>query len=235
MNIEMAKIRRTRNYDEIINGEPTRIKTNRLCEMAYELNCNYKGLISSISNNDIKIDDFVNIFTINTYIVLSMFNEMGVYPDYFYDQIVKMNIDYKKIAHKDNGIRGNYHLFKETNLANRVSEDIDRGLKNGYYRLQAYKNKDINDAFLEMLGFFQTFNIPYNICTKEQCKKVFKDIQFNQTFILESLLNSDYLSDDIECLSRLLFEYISFFVSMGIYPKEHLDKYIESFEKGKHK
>ncbi len=231
----MSKIRKLRNIDERINSEPTRINTDRLCEIAYELNINYKELISSIKQDDIKIDEFVNVFTTNIYIVLNMFNEMGVYPDYFYDQIVKMNIDYKKIANNDSGIRGNYRLFKETNLSNRVSKDIDQGLKNGYYRLQAYKKKDIDEAFLEMLSFFQTFNIPYNVCTKEHCKKVFKDIEFNQIFILESLLNSDYLSDDIECLSRLLFEYISFFVSMGIYPKEHLDNYINSVENVKHK
>ena len=235
MNKEMAKIRKTRNYDEIINSEPVRIKTNRLCEMAYELNINYKELYECVRNNKIDINQFVNVFTANIYIVLNMFNEMGVYPDYFYDQIVKMNVDYKKIVHKDNGIRGNYRLFNETNLSNRVSEDIDLGLKNGYYRIQAYKKKDIDEAFLEMLSFFQSFNIPYNICTEEQCKKVFKDIQFNQAYILESLLNSDYLSDDIECLSRLLFEYISFFVSMGIYPKKYLDEYIDSVANVKHK
>ena len=111
MNIEMSKIRKTRNYDEIINHEPKRITTERICEMSYELNNNYKSLYESISKDDINIDDFVNVFIANIYIVLNMFNEMGVYPDYFFDQIVKMNIDYQKIIHKSKHLKPIYLLL----------------------------------------------------------------------------------------------------------------------------
>ena len=52
---------------------------------------------------------------------------------------------------------------------------------------------------------------------------------------MDAFLNGDDIYDDIEYLSRLLFEYMSFFVSMGIYPKDYLDAYIEEQEKTKHR
>ena len=228
MNAEIAKIRKSRNYDEIINGEPTRINDDRLTEMIYELNRNFSYLYTMENNNEIDIEDFINRFTSSIYLILNMFNEMGIYPDYFYDEVFKMNIEYKKLIQNNNSIRGNYRLFNEINLSARVSEAIKNGLEKKYYRIQAYKRKDINDAFLEMIGFFQAFNIPYNIKTEEQCKKVFNDIKFNHINIIETLLNSDFIFVDIECLARLLFEYMTFFVSIGVYPKKYLDEYIDS-------
>ncbi len=227
MNAEMARIRKTRNYNEAINRQPTRIKDDRMEAMVFKLNYNFKDLYEMVTNNQIDIDEFANVFIANIYIILNMFNEMGVYPDFFYDEIVKMNIEYKKIIEDNKGIRGNYRLFKEINLSARVSKAMQSGLDRGYNRVQAYQKKNINDAFLEMISFFQAFNIPYNIRTEEQCRKVFNDIQFNHINITEKLLNGDFITDDIECLARLLFEYLTFFVSMGIYPKDLLDEYID--------
>ena len=235
MNAEISRIRKIRNYNEAINREPTRIKENRLLEMIYQLNSNISDLYSACNGEHIDIEDFANSFIANIYIILNMFNEMGVYPDYFYDEIVKMNIEYKKVIQNNNGIRGNYRLFSEINLSARVSESIKAGLEKGYYRVQAYQKKDLNDAFLEMIGFFQAFKMPYNFHTEEQCKKVFNDIHFNHLNIVEELINSDFLFEDIECLSRLLFEYLTFFVSMGIHPKQYFDSYIDKLTSGKHK
>lgn len=235
MNAEIAKIRKSRNYDEIITGEPTRIKDDRLNEMVIELNRNFSDLYIMENNNNIDADEFINRFTANIYIILNMFNEMGIYPDYFYDEVFKMNIEYKKLIQNNNGIRGNYRLFNEINLSARVSEAIKNGLEKGYHHIQAYQRKDLNDAFLEMIGFFQAFNIPYNIHTEEQCKKVFNDIKYNHINIIEELLNSDFMFEDIECLARLLFEYMTFFVSMGVYPKKFIDDYIDSIDRRKRK
>ena len=228
MNAELAKIRKSRNYDEIISGEPKRISDDRLNEMVIELNRNLSDLYMMECNNEIDIDEFINRLTANIYLILSMFNEMGVYPDYFYDEIFKMNVEYKRLIQNNNAIRGNYRLFKEINLSARVAEGIKNGLEKGYYRIQSYQKKNLNDAFLEMIGFFQAFNMPYNIRTVEQCKKVFNDIKFNHINIIESLLNSDFIFEDIECLARLLFEYMTFFASMGVYPKQYIDNYIDS-------
>ena len=227
MNAEMSKIRKLRNYNEVIKRDYSRIKDDRMNEIIIQLNTNMSELYQMKNNENIDINDFAKLFIANIYIVLNAFNEMGVYPDYFYDEIVKMNVEYRKIVENNNNIRGNYRLFNEINLSARLSEAMQRGLKNGYHHIQAYQTKDINDAFVEMIGLFQAFNIPYNISTTERCLKVFNEIYFNHTNIIEHLQISDYDSDDVECFSRLLFEYLTFFVSVGINPKELLDKYIE--------
>ena len=229
MNAEISRIRKTRNNSEIFEHKPIRLDFDRVNDLTYQLNANFGELYMMVRSNDINIDEFVKRFTMNLYIVLNMFDEMGVYPDYFFDEIVKMNIEYKKLAN-DQSIRGNYQLFKNVNLSARVSEAIKKGLEKGYYRIQSYPKKDVNENFLEIVGFFESFNIPYNINTKEQCVKVFSALEHNHVSIIESFINDDDIVDDIEYLSRLLFEYMTFFVSMGIYPKEHLDKYIESIE-----
>ena len=43
---------------------------------------------------------------------------------------------------------------------------------------------------------------------------------------MTEFLNSVDLSDDIECLCKLLLEYLKFFAAVGINPKEYLDNEI---------
>ena len=229
MNAEISKIRKIRNQSEVFDHKPERISIERGNAMMYQLNRNFGDLYMMVRHNDVDIDEFTKRFIANIYIVLNMFNEMGVYPDYFFNEIIKMNSEYKKIS-DDKSIRGNYRLFKDVNLSARVARAIQRGLEEGYYRIQAYPKKDIDENFLEIVGLFQTFNIPYNINTKEQCIKVFHALEFNHVSITESFINGDDIVDDIEYLSRLLYEYMSYFVSMGIFPKEHLEAYINSIE-----
>ncbi len=233
MNAEISRIRKNRGDSEIIDHKPERLEERHMLEMVYQINSNFSDLYNlQYNNDDIDIDVFVDKITQNTYIVLNMFEEMGIYPDYFYDEIVKMNIDYKKVLDRNgdnsNTLRVNNRLYKESSLSAKVAKTVRSGLEKGYYRIQAYPKKDINDAFLEMITFFEVFKIPYNINTKEQCKKIFNEIKYNQIKIIDEFINSDYIFEDVEYLARLLFEYLSFFVAMGIHPKEYLDKYIDS-------
>lgn len=234
MNAEISRIRKNRGQSEIFDHKPIRVNDDSINDVMYQLNRNFSDLYVLESKGDIDIEEFVHKFIANIYIILKIFDEMGIYPDYFFDEIVKMNIEYKKVA-DDKSIRGDYRLFRDIKLSSRVSKGIKNGFEKGYYRLQAYPKKDINEDFLEMVGLFQTFNIPYNINTKEQCVKVFNDLKHNHTNIVDAFMNGDDIYDDIECLFRLLYEYMSFFVSMGIYPKEYLDEYIDSIKETKHK
>ena len=233
MNAEITRIRKNRNLEEKMGNKPERLPELFMNDMLFSLNTNMGKLYNEVYSNNIKIDDFIDGFIANIYIVLNIFNEMGIYPDYFYDVIVKMNTEYRKNIDSSNTLRGNYELFKNVDLSTKLTRAIKTGLDNKYYNLEAYPKKDINDAFIEMIGFFEAFNISYNICDEQQCKKVFNEIEYNHTNIIEELANSDYDFVDIECLSRLLFEYLSFFVSLGIHPKEYLDNYIDNAQKGK--
>ncbi len=232
MNAEVAKIRKRIDYDEVMKREPTRLSVERITKIVYDLNDNIREMYN---DKDGDIELYANKFMDSICIILNAFNEMGVYPDYFFDEIVKMNVDYKKIVQNNQTIRGHYRLFNEINLSANVAKAIKNGLEKGYYRIQAYQKKDINDAFIEMIGFFQAFNMPYNIHTEAQCKSTFNDIQFNHMNIVETLLNSDFIFEDIECLARLLFEYLTFYVSVGVHPKKYMDERIATPETTKTK
>lgn len=230
MNAEISKIRKNNKIEEEVLKKPDRIPENEMTNILVSLNTNMGNIYTMIIRDEIDIDKISNLMAHNLYIVLDAFNKMDIYPDYFYDAIVKMNIDYRKLVDNNNNLRGNYKLFSEVDLSSKISKVIREGLDNKYYQANSYPRKDINDAFLEMIGFFEAFDIPHGINTKEQCKKTFNDIEYNHVNIISELTNSDYIFEDIEYLSRLLFEYLSFFVSMGIHPKDYLDVYIDSIE-----
>lgn len=240
MNLELSKIRKLSDKSEMFNHKPRRIEEKKLLEMIHEINSNFAEVYKLQVQGNIDVDTFVEKTIANIYIVLTMFDEMGIYPDYFYDTIVKMNVDYQKaVGTQGNNLRGNYRLYQELSFSSQLAKKIREGLKNGYYRFQAYPKKDINDAFLEMVAFFQSFGVSYisfkgdETSIKKQCNKIFGEISFNHINIVENLLNSDFLFEDVEYLARLLFEYICFLTAIGINPKERLDEYITQQENAK--
>jgi hypothetical protein len=235
MNEEILKIRKLRGLSEKFDKKPSKLPDMLMSDKIYVLNNNMGELYLKVLHNDVNIDDFIEKLIANLYIVLDIFNEMRIYPDYFYDAVVKMNKDYRSYVDNSNSLRGNYELFNNINLSSKITKTIREGLEKGKYLIDSYPKKDLNDMFTEMISFLETYKIPFDINDKTQCKKAFSDIEYNHINIMDSLSNSDYDFVDIECLSRLLFEYISFFASVGINPKEFLDEYIEEQEKVKRK
>ena len=238
MNEELSKIRELRGYKEVISLKPEKISDERMTEILYELNSNMAELYHTNFSKEYNEQDFINKLIENIYIILNMFNEMHIYPGYFFRKVFEMNSKYleRKIEyesrddeiHNDNKIKGDYVFFKDTNLQAWVSREIKGGLEKGYYRIQAYPKTNISDAFLEILALFQKYNIPYKITTKEECQKVFNNIYINYSNIIGTLTNSVLEFVDIECLCRILYDYITFFVSIGVNPKNKLDEYIVS-------
>ena len=222
MNIEMAKIREKKGYNDEINREPTRLKEYTLMRRITTLNTNL-----NCKKGD--IDAYTNALIKNTYIILYMFNEMGIYPDYFYDEVVKLRVEQKSISKTEARIRINSRSEDSIDMhfSALISDSIREGLKNKRYRIKAYTPKGINDVCLEMLGFFEKFHLPYNIQDNETREKLYNELRYKQYSSLTRLLNSDYLSDDIEYLLNILYSYIKYFVSCGIYPKQYLDELIE--------
>ena len=233
MNAEISKIRKLRNLSDEFIYEPERIDKEIMTKKIYKLNSNMSELYFDQYRGNVKINDFINKFIENMYIVLDLFNEIGVYPDYFYQAIVDMNVKYKKIVN-DNSVRGKYQVFRNTNLSVEAIETIKEGLKD-QEKYASSSDYNISDAYYDMIIFFKEFNIPYGINTDEHIISSFNDINYNITSIMNQLSNSDDLFDDVECLARLLFDYISFFVAIGINPKQDLDDYIENIEKTKHR
>ena len=238
MNEELAKIRELNGQPEVITGKPERIDDKRMTDLLYHLNENMNFLYSVNNSQEYNEQEFVEKIIDNMYTILSMLNEMNVYPGFFFRKVFEMNSKYieRKIEYENidgyirdkNKIRGNYTFFNDTHLSAWVSGEIRTGLNNGYYRVQAYPKTNISDAFLEILALFQKYDIPYKISTKEHCNKVFSDIYMNYSNNINALSNSSLIQEDIEYLCRILYDYISFFVSIGINPKKYLDKYIET-------
>lgn len=244
MNEELSKIRDVIGYNEELK-KYQRIPERELLDYLYHMNSNMTQLDNMTRSLNYNKEDFIRILTENVYLILKMFSDMNVFPGYFFRKIFEMNAKYyerkKDYDSKDDtirvksGMRGDYRFFNETNLSAWVAGEIRNGLNNGYHHVQAYPKTNISDAFLEILALFQKYDIPYKINNKEECRKAFSDIGINYSNISGLLLNSNTDYEDIEYLCRLLFEFISLFVAIGVNPKKYLDAYIEEQIKEKHK
>lgn len=226
MDRELLRIKK--NNDKNPSNRIKRINEDDMSNILRELNINITELYTMKLNDDIDIDKFASNFAKNIYIILEAFNEMGMFPDCFFDVIIKMNIKYKTFHDNSNRLRGDYKLFDKTGLSHQTDELIKEAIAKGLYRGNNSSQKDISDYYREVSEFFKKFNIPSNIKTNEACKAIFYDLWNNMTNITYRLYISEDLIDDIEYLSRLLFEYLCFFVGMGINPKEYLDAYINT-------
>ena len=245
MNEELAKIRESRGYKEAMGKKPERINDNRMLEMIVELNTNMGILYNNNYSQSYDEQEFITRMIENIYIILNMFNEMHVYPGYFFRKVFEMNSKYleRKTEYEtqddyirnNNKIRGDYIFFNDTNLSAWVAGEIRKGLERGYHHVQAYPKTNISDAFLEILALFQKYNIPYRITDKESCQRTFDNIYINYSNNISTLTNSALDFVDIECLCRILYDYIAFFVSIGFNPKKRLDEYIESKDNVKKK
>ena len=265
MNEEVLKIRNTIGYEERdytvivpkpLPGEPVnvlekeqlerdygRLSEDELSDYIYKLNSNMTTLKNRAYNGEFDEKEFINLIIENIYNVLKIFSEMNIFPGYFFRKVFEMNDKYyerkrdKETGNfKDqNGLKGDYRFFYETNLSSWVDLEIKKGLDKGYHHVQMYPKSNISDAFTEILGLFQKYNFSYRITTKEECKKAFDDISINYSNIMSGLTNSDYVYKDIEYLCRILYDYVSFFVAIGVNPKKYLDEYIEKQQKEKSK
>lgn len=232
MNAELIKIRENKELDDEIIDEPKRMDENALKVMMYNLNSNLASLYFKDYSDKACLDDYINAFVKNIYIILEIFNEMNIYPDYFFDITLLYNIEFQKFV-KDNKTMSEYELRKKFTPISNYDEKVRNGIENGYNRVRASKKRDINDYFVELVSFYQVFSLAYN--KPENVKEIFKKIHAEHTNIMHNYYTSDFLYEDIEYLTGLLFSYLSFFVEIGFNPKEYLDNYIASMKKRKHK
>ena len=234
MNAEIVKMRKMNNDSEIFDHKPERIPEKEFSALIKEIEINFSFLEVSAHHGNIDIDFFANIYATNMAIILGMFNRMGIYPDYFYDAIIKLKISNKdKIVGEieTNKLYNNYQLYKTSSFSKVVKDALDNQL----YRVQTYPRRNLIDAVRGMTRVFNTFNIPYNLNTLDEYKWAYNQISCNCSNITLALLNSDDIYEDVEYMAKLLFECISFFVAMGINPNEYLDKVMLGEDKAKKK
>lgn len=234
MNAELAKIRELMGNDERFDYKPRPLKEDQRSVMAKDLNIIMYELYSSMANGSVDISTFAIKFARCIYFILMAFNEMGIYPDYFYNQIVEIWIQYRLKMDHANRLLKNYQEIKKSGLPLVQSSKIKAGIVNKKYLFNPDDVSNISKVYYDMIDSYDAFDIshytPQSI-TKEQIAKAFSDIRFNCMNIMTNPLNGDgviNMIDDIELLSSLLFEYISFFAFLGIDPTDYLDLHIQS-------
>ncbi len=222
MNDEIAKMRERDNESLDFSYKPGRLSDDEMQEALYNIHTNYRLLYELNNRGDVDINEFASKTAENIKILLEMFNTMGVYPSLFFDLFVKMKLDYRKNHAIDGNqtITSNYFLIYKFNYEREVEENFKRRI----YSIQLPAKKSITDAYNDVLTVFKAYGIPYGIKTNEQCSKVFEEVRRDYSAIANELENSVDIYKEIECMTRILYEYISFFVAMGIDPKEYLDK-----------
>ena len=251
MNEEFARIREIEGEEEISRKVYRRLEEQERLEYLKHLNNNMADLYRANLEPKYDENEFINKLIDNIYTILKMFDTMNVYPGFFFRKIYEMNDKYyERISERNiirdsasgdytvkivDGMRGDYKFFKETNLTLWASREIKEGLKEGYSKPDKYPKTNISDAFTEIVNLFKKYGIQYQFKTKEECQKAFSEISINYSNISYSFLTSMFFDDDIQFLCRLLYEYIAFFVSIGVNPKKYLDDYIEQMSKEKHK
>lgn len=226
MNAELVKIRKNKELKIQANGEIKEINPDDILSRIYSLNNNMGQLFNNNSNPNMRIEDYIEKIVENIYIVLDTFSEMGIYPDYFYDIYFKVNEEYRNLA-SQGIVDGRVGLYKIPGFPAQISYMMENGLKNNNYLLNPKRIKSIGEYYNEMVEFLHKYYLPCEVTTVDMCREMFTDIHNSVDSCINNLNISSYISDDIEELSRLLFEYIRFFGAIGINPQKYLDEEIE--------
>lgn len=262
MNAELARLRRARGDSEAFDYNLRSVGKARMGAMIDELNEIMNQLYKKQRFDDIKIKEFAVKFAKCIFIVLQKFDEIGVYPDYFYNQIGKTWFTYKILCDHENGLFIDHQKIRKpiyTEQSGNIGKDnsnsaqsnsvecislpveqsksIKEGIIQRCYCYTPDSVQDVSAAYYDMIDSFNAFCIPHSTSekslTQEEFKQAIEYIRINCTNIVTHPLNGDDridIIDDIELLSSLLFEYISFFAVVGVDPKDYIALYIPQQE-----
>ena len=254
MNAELARLRRARGDSEAFNYEPMRLGKRYIEEMSTALNLTMAEIYfdkMKNKNEGIDVDKWTQQIIKNVWRILLAFDKMGIYPDYFYNQVAKARMKYKCQAYikkkkNNNGTAGveqydeesKVHIswrkgFGSSDYPCKQTEEIRKGLKKGFYRYIPLYTEDISATYYDAIDYFDAVGIPHstpkNILSDEEIKEAIEDIRINHYNIMSWPSNGDGIFDiidDIEFLSSLLFEYMSFFAVVGLDPADYINAYI---------
>ena len=229
MNIEMIRIRNNRGLSLQVDNEVKRINSHDLMDRIFDLNTSLDELSRINDDPNSEVDDYARNIAKSITLILDMFNEMGIYPDYFYDIYFRINNEYRDSQSKGE-IKGGQSLYDVPGYGARISRMMENGIKANNYKLNPTGVKNIGDYYNEMIAFDYKHHLPCEITTVEMCREMFSEIKTECGNCINFLGMRPYISDDIENLVRVLFEYISFFAAIGINPKGYVDRELENME-----
>ena len=230
MNAELIRMRKNKKLDIKITGGVKKISQDILSERIFSLNTNMVELFDINANPKSTISDYARNIVKSICLVLELFSEMDIYPDYFYDIYFRANEEFRDKA--SNGeVNGRGSLYEAPGFRANISSMMENGITNGNYRLNPNRVKNISDYYNEMVSFSRRYYLPCEVSTVEMCREMFSDIWTECNNCINYLGIRPYISDDVELLSRLLFEYVRFFAAVGINPEDYLNSEIENQSK----
>ena len=225
MNAEVSKIRKERNLKDERYGILNRLSEEEVLETVKSLNSNLAELTFFGKQSD--VNDFVDTYIENIYIILDVCARMNLFPDYFFDLVMKKNVGYK-------GIENRYLPYDSMEIKKKIAnsykaelqKNIEYGIENMRFKLHASGKRNINDTFVETASFYQKYQLPIGELSDKPFETLKRhDVRFYR--YADDLVNADDVVEEVESLVNMIFEYLSCFVELGINPTEILNKCIE--------
>ena len=229
MNAELIRMRKKQNLKVQTDDELQKIENDYLSNRIIAQNTNMVKLMDLNNNPNATINDYLKNIVKAIYLVLQTFNDMGIYPDYFYDIYFKINEEFRNLA-SQGILNGRIDLYDTPGYEAKISYMMERGITTGNYKFNPTRVKDIGEYYNEMVDYCRRFYLPNEVMTIDMCREMSTSIWHECNKCINALGIKPYISDDVEYLSRLLFEYMKFFAAIGIKPKFELAKCVENPE-----
>lgn len=233
MNEEVFRINELKGISVTGKTKINRISAHDLVDLQYQLNTNMTKLYQY--GEKLKINDYINAFVENMFIILNMASDMRLTPDYFFNVAFKSNAEFLAFSKKHPELLHGEAIseFGKKYSIYRVHDDIIDAVYNGEYK-DEYKSDDFNEKrsnvdyyFMKIVDLYKKNNEPYGRTNQLQCQKSFLVHYHEMVNIMLDFYNCDDVADEIECMMNLLYEYLCFFVEIGVDPKIYLDECIE--------
>jgi len=219
MDAEIFKLKE--NNGMVMNARPKYMDLEKRKEIVHRLGVNFSDIFGRPDRNDYDSDAIIKDVANSLCDLIEAFANINVYPDYFWRVIMQMNVVLKKVVADK---KKNELTIRERDIMESHDRYLYDKIRTGISLKDRAHPIDINDNYVELLSFYSVFGLP---CNK---KELLHSKSFLQGFGLKcieynyDLLNTDDLVDDVKCMMDMLFEYMSFFVSVGVNPKEYVDK-----------
>ena len=230
MNEEVGRINELKGLVVSNKSSVNRISNDVLKDLQYQMNINMAKLYDN--GEKLKINEYIDAFVENIYIILNMISEMHLTPEYFFNIVLKANNDFMEFSKKHpdllpgearKAFAKQYSIFY-------VHDDILHAIYYGNYKKEATNNGEdhnIDYYFMRIVEQYQKNKISYGNTSIYQCQKSFLLHYIDIINIMHDFYNCDDMGDEVECMMNLLYEYLCFFVEIGVNPKIYLDEYIE--------
>ena len=176
MNEEVGRINELKGLILSNKTKVENINDDELKDLQYQMNVNMTKLYH-LNGDKLRINEFIDSFVENIYIILDIISEMHLTPEYFFNIVLKANNAFMEFSKKHPDLLPNEarKAFAEEYSISRVHDDIIHAIYNGNYKKEANKDEEhnIDYYFMRIVEQYQKNKIPYGNTSTYQCQKSF--------------------------------------------------------------